>query len=68
MHQAFILPSHSFYIPGNQINFTVELDSLGGKLLLMCEGPVTRIELRYGLVGVAVKILKSVIMPSLVDV
>lgn len=60
--------SHSFYMPGNQINFTVELDNLGGKLLLMCDGPVTRIEPRDGLVGVAVKILQSVIMPSSVEV
>jgi len=56
--------TNSFYMPGNLISFTVEFDSPGGKLLLKCDGQVIRIEPRDGEVGVAVKILKSVMMPG----
>ena len=51
-------------VPGRQISFTVEFDSLGGSLLLKCNGEVVRIEPRDGKVGVAVKIIKSVMVPA----
>ena len=49
---------------GNRINFTVEFDSPGGKLVLKCDGKIVRIEPRDGKIGVAVKIIKSVIVPG----
>ena len=52
------------YAPGNRINFTVEFDSPGGKLLLKCDGQIVRVEPHDGEVGVAVKIIKSVMVPS----
>lgn len=49
-------------VPGRQIDFTVEFDSPGGSLLLKCSGEVIRIEPHNGKIGVAVKILKSVMV------
>lgn len=56
--------THSFYMPGNLISFTLEFESPGGTLLLKCDGKVIRIEPRDGEVGVAVRILKSAMMPG----
>jgi hypothetical protein len=44
---------------GSVIQFHVELDTPGGKLKLMCEGEVVRVEHLNGKVGVAAKILKQ---------
>ena len=53
------------YLLGNQINFMVEFDSLGGKLILKCEGEIIRIDPQEdGKIGVAVKIIESVMMPG----
>lgn len=51
-------------MPGNLISFTLEFESPGGTLLLKCDGKVIRIEPRDGEVGVAVRILKSAMMPG----
>lgn len=51
-------------VPGRQIDFTVEFDSPGGSLLLKCSGEVIRIEPHDGKIGVAVKILKSVMVAA----
>ncbi len=56
--------THSFYMPGNLISFTLEFESPWGILLLKCDGQVIRIEPRDGEVGVAVRILKSAMMPG----
>jgi len=48
------------YVPGNKINFTIELAGLrGGTLLLRSWGKIVRVEIRHGIVGVGAKILAS---------
>ena len=48
------------YVPGNKINFTIELAGLrGGTLMLRSWGKIVRIEIRRGIVGVGAKILAS---------
>lgn len=49
------------YALGSDIEFTLELDTPGGKMMLRCEGEIVRIEPRGERVGVAVKIIESVI-------
>jgi len=44
---------------GSAIQFHIELDTPGGKLKLVCEGEVVRVEDLNGKVGVAAKILKQ---------
>ena len=44
---------------GSAIQFQIELDTPGGKLMLMCEGEVVRVEDLNGKVGIAAKILKQ---------
>jgi hypothetical protein len=48
---------------GAVIEFTVELDTPGGKMLLKCEGEIVRIEPRGQRVGVAVRIVRSTLEP-----
>ncbi|HXK39442.1 MAG TPA: PilZ domain-containing protein, partial [Candidatus Paceibacterota bacterium] len=48
---------------GSEIEFTVELDTPGGKMMLKCEGEIVRIEPRGTRVGVAVKLTESAIEP-----
>lgn len=55
--------TNASYAPGNRINFTVEFDSPAGKLMLKCDGEIIRVEPRGGEVGVAVKIIESVLAP-----
>lgn len=45
---------------GERIDFAIEFDNLGGKLMLKCIGEIIRVENRDGKVGVAVKIVQSV--------
>ena len=48
------------YVPGNKINFTIELAGLrGGTLMLRSWGKIVRVEIRHGIVGVGAKILAS---------
>lgn len=47
------------YAPGNRINFSVELETPGGKLMLRCWGNIVRIEPHDKSLGVAVKIVES---------
>jgi hypothetical protein len=44
---------------GNEITFSVELDTPGGNLTLRCRGSIVRLEPRENRVGVAVKITES---------
>lgn len=52
------------YAPGNKINPMIRLNDSHGKLMLMCDGEIVRIELRDGGVGVAVKITRTVMAPG----
>ena len=48
------------YVPGNKIDFTIELAGLrGGTLMLRSWGKIVRIEIQRGIVGVGAKILAS---------
>ncbi|MGQ0523739.1 MAG: PilZ domain-containing protein [Betaproteobacteria bacterium] len=51
------------YRLGSTIEFAVELETPGGKMLLKCEGEIVRIEPRGARVGVAVKIVESSLEP-----
>jgi hypothetical protein len=53
----------SSYRLGNRIEFAVEMDTPGGKMLLKCEGEIVRIEPRGARVGVAVRIVESSLVP-----
>jgi hypothetical protein len=44
---------------GSKIHFSVQLDTPGGLLKLVCEGEVIRLEKRDGKLGVAAKILSQ---------
>lgn len=52
------------YAPGSKINPTIRLNDSRGKLMLMCDGEIVRIESRDGEVGVAVKIIRTVMAPG----
>ena len=52
------------YRLGNAIQFAVEMDTPGGKMLLRCEGEIVRVEPRGARLGVAVKIIESAIEPA----
>ncbi len=47
------------YAAGSEINFSIELDGPGGKMMLRCQGQIVRVEQRDGKVGVAAKIIES---------
>jgi len=53
------LESNAVFDLGEKIDFVIDLDSPGGKLILKCNGEVVRIEEQNGKVGVAVKIVES---------
>ena len=54
------------YVPGNKINFTIELTGLrGGTLMLRSWGKIVRVEIRRGIVGVGAKILASKLEPKI---
>ena len=44
---------------GERVDFVIDFDSPGGKLKLKCNGEVVRVEKKNGKVGVAVKIVES---------
>lgn len=45
---------------GEKIGFVIEFSNVGDNLILKCNGEIVRVENRNSKVGVAVKILKSV--------
>ncbi len=47
------------YASGSVISFSIELDGPTGKMMLKCQGQITRVEDRCGKVGVAAKIIES---------
>jgi len=51
--------SSAFFDLGQKIDFVIDLDSQGGKLILKCSGEVVRIAKKNEKVGVAVKIVES---------
>lgn len=53
------LESSAVFDLGERVDFVIDLDSPGGKLILKCNGEVVRIEEQNGKVGVAVKIVES---------
>ena len=54
------LESNASFVAGERVDFAIEFDSPGGKLMLKCNGEIVRVEERNGKVGVAVKIVESV--------
>lgn len=54
------LEANSSFDKGERVDFTIEFDSPGGKLTLKCTGEVIRLEKRNDKIGVAVKIVNSV--------
>jgi hypothetical protein len=55
----FILQSHHQEI-GSRIDFSVDLDTPGGKLKLCCVGEVVRLEEIDGKFGIGIKIINQV--------
>ena len=48
------------YVPGNKINFAIELEGFrGGKLMLRSWRKIVRVEIRRGITGVGARILAS---------
>jgi hypothetical protein len=56
--------TNSTFNLGENIDFEIEFDSPGGKLMLKCNGQIVRVEDRNGKVGVAVKIVDSVMQSA----
>ena len=52
------------YAPGSPISFAIDIDAPGGKMILNCRGEIVRVEQRDRRVGVAVKILESMLKPA----
>ena len=48
------------FVLGERIGFVIEFSDLGDNLMLKCNGEIVRVENRNSKVGVAVKILESV--------
>ena len=49
------------YAQGSPIDFAIDLDTPGGKIKLNCHGEIVRVERRDARVGVAVRILESML-------
>jgi len=49
------------YLIGNEIRFTVDLETPEGKRVLRCRGEIVRVKPRSGRMGMAVKIIESTI-------
>ena len=47
------------YAPGSEINFSIEIDGPGGKMMFKCQGQIVRVERRDGKAGVAARIVAS---------
>jgi hypothetical protein len=52
--------TNSTFTMGADVDFAIEFDSPGGKLILKCNGKIVRLEDKVGKTGVAVKIVDSV--------
>jgi hypothetical protein len=51
--------TNSTFMIGAHVDFAIEFDSPGGKLILKCNGEIVRVEAKEGKTGVAVKIVDS---------
>jgi PilZ domain-containing protein len=51
------------YTPGAAIRFAIEIETVGGKMLLACLGEIVRVEQLKARCGVAVRILDSALRP-----
>ena len=49
--------------PGGPISFHIEIDTPGGAMVLSCRGEIVRVEQRDAKLGVAVRIVESVLKP-----
>ncbi len=56
--------SDAAFAPGSMVNPMIKLNGPWGKLMFKCDGEIVRIETRDGEIGVAVKIIKSVMVPG----
>lgn len=52
--------ANTSFVLGERIGFIIEFTNLGGNLILKCNGEIVRVENLNHKIGVAVKILKSV--------
>ena len=52
--------ANASFVLGERIEFDIEFSNLGDNLMLKCKGEIVRVENRNSKVGVAVKILESV--------
>jgi hypothetical protein len=52
------------FAKGSPIRFTIDIEAPAGKMALDCQGEIVRVEERADRVGVAVKILESVLKPA----
>ena len=57
---AVFLEANATFNEGEKVDFAIEFDSPGGKLILKCNGEIIRVEKRSGKIGIAVKIVESV--------
>ena len=51
------------YAPGAAIRFAIEIETVGGRMLLSCLGEIVRVEQLKARCGVAVRILDSALRP-----
>jgi len=54
------LESNKTFVAGEFVDFSIEFEGPSGGLMLKCNGEIVRIEDRNGKIGVAVKIVHSV--------
>lgn len=47
------------YVVGSEIDFSVDLETPGGRMALKCRGEIVRVKPKDGKVGVAVRIVAS---------
>lgn len=52
------------FTPGSAIDFAMEFDTPGGKMILKCHGSIVRTEVHDSRLGVAVKITESTMEPA----
>jgi hypothetical protein len=52
------------FAKGSSIRFTIDIEAPAGRMALDCQGEIIRVEERADRVGVAVRILESVLKPA----
>jgi hypothetical protein len=52
------------FAKGSSIRFAIDIEAPAGNIALNCQGEIVRVEERAGRVGVAVRILESVLEPA----